>query len=163
MFDEVEKSAVISECGTYRYSLTRRWSPGPVMLFVMLNPSTADAAQDDPTIRRCIGFARREGCGAIEVVNTCAFRATDPAVVRAAAGAGVDVVGPDNATHLQAALARAQRVVVAWGATDVGAPPTVVQALRRHGALSCLGCTRDGSPRHPLYVRADQPLMPWPS
>src|SRR5689334_20041621 len=75
---EIVKSAVLSPCGLYRYRLTRRWGDGPALLFVMLNPSTADATEDDPTIRRCTGFAKREGMPAIEVVNLFAWRATDP-------------------------------------------------------------------------------------
>jgi hypothetical protein len=128
------------------------------MLFVMLNPSTADALVDDPTIRRCIGFAQREGMGALEVVNVFAFKATDP---KAMFGAGRDIVGPDNREHARWAVAQASRVVVAWGAHPVGSSP--IPAVIAHANRWCLGVTKDGSPRHPLYVRADQPLIPWPA
>lgn len=73
-----EQSATISECGRYRYRLTRRFADGPCATFVMLNPSTADETIDDPTIRRCRNFAIREGCGGLVVVNLFAYRATDP-------------------------------------------------------------------------------------
>ena len=89
----MKRSAEISECGKYRWWLRRRWADGPVVCFVMLNPSTADAEQDDPTIRRCIGFAQAWGCGALEVRNLFPFRATNPADMLKAAKAGVDIRG----------------------------------------------------------------------
>ncbi len=146
-------AALLSPCGLYRYTLTRRWGEGAPMLFVMLNPSTADAAQDDPTIRRCVGFAKREGFGAIEVVNLFAYRATDPKVL---AGVG-DFVGPDNDTVIRDARGRAGLIVAAWGSSV----PAALRQRVRHiamllgpGAL-CFGVTADGSPRHPLYVKGD--------
>jgi hypothetical protein len=81
-----DRGATLSDCGRYRYRLWRRWADGPTVLFVMLNPSTADADVDDPTIRRCIGFARSWGAGALEVVNLYAWRATQPAELKAAVG-----------------------------------------------------------------------------
>lgn len=76
------RGAVISDDGRYRYRLWRTWAPElPRMAWIMLNPSTADAEVDDPTIRRCVGFAKREGCGGIEVVNLYAYRSTDPSVL----------------------------------------------------------------------------------
>lgn len=90
---EVATTAGISECGTYRYWLCREWSPGlDSLVWLMLNPSTADATQDDPTIRRCMGFARRWGYGGITVVNLYAYRATNPRDLLTAA----DPVGPEN-------------------------------------------------------------------
>lgn len=107
------KDAYISEDGVYRYSLTRDWDETlPVMLFVMLNPSTADAVVDDQTIRRCIGFAERAYMGGLEVVNLFAFRATDPKEMKAAP----DPVGPENNTVIRQALSEAKTVVCAWGA-----------------------------------------------
>lgn len=153
--------ATISPCGTYRYDLTRRWGDGPTATWVMLNPSTADASTDDPTIRRCIGFSKREGCGGLRVVNLYALRATDPAeLVR-----HPDPHGPDNPAMLidtARAARRGELVVVAWGshpmavrgASEVGGP------LATAGAV-CLGRTKAGHPRHPLYVKGDQPLEPW--
>src|SRR5262249_14212908 len=99
--EEVRRAAVISDCGRYRYSLTRRWGDAaePRALFVMLNPSTADAEQDDPTIRRCIGFAKAWGMGSLEVVNLYALRATDPAALLSAP----DPIGPKNDTMITSA------------------------------------------------------------
>lgn len=167
---EVARTADISECGRYRYSLGRRWGDGPVGVFVMLNPSTADAYQDDPTIRRCIGFAKREGWGGIEVVNLWAWRATDPKELlfgrRAIAS---EVRGPLNTEAIREALSRASFAVAAWGATvdqlmRKGLPRIAVESLARDAnvPLMCLGTTKDGHPRHPLYVPADAPLVPWP-
>lgn len=154
--------AVLSDCGRYRYTLTRRWAPGAPMLFVMLNPSTADASMDDPTIRRCIGFAKREGCGALEVVNLFAFRATDPAALSTA----TDPIGPDNDRHIVEAAVRGGVIVAAWGASVPAAlrtRPAQVGRLLRETRLRlwCLGMTSGGAPRHPLYVRGDAALVPW--
>jgi hypothetical protein len=144
--------AIISECGKYRYSLTRTWDGSlPVACFIGLNPSTADASKDDPTIRKCVGFARRWGCGGIEMVNLFAFRATQPSDMKKAA----DPVGPLNDLYVCEAAARCRPLVAAWGANggfkgrDVG----LLGLLRSSGReVACLKLTRDGFPWHPLYV-----------
>lgn len=160
-------SAHISECGTYRYNLMRSMvKPQPnttsvtlnQMTFVMLNPSTADADKDDPTIRRCIGFAEREGCNVLHVVNLFALRATDPAALSKA----VHPVGPENDRFLLNGITTASIAVMAWGAH----PFAINRAewLRRElrgRRVFCLGTTKEGHPRHPLYVRNDQPLQEW--
>lgn len=152
----VEGDAVFSDCGRYRYLLTRRWGDGPAATFVMLNPSTADAATDDPTIRRCIGFAKSWDCGSLNVVNLFAFRATDPRELLAA----TDPVGPRNDAFLHSYLPDG---VAAWGAHKMASTRArgVVRAFVRSSPLWCLGVTKDGHPRHPLYVRADAPLILW--
>ena len=162
-----EAGAVISDCGTYRYALWRTWDPSlPVAVFVMLNPSTADADQDDPTIRRCVGFAKRWRCGSLRVVNLFAYRATDPAELRQE---GVDIVGPDNGFHVALALSPdafgGGPRVAAWGAQ----PKHVLSRCSlRHERMSpqipfqCLGTTKDGNPRHPLMVPYATELRPWP-
>jgi hypothetical protein len=150
--------AAFNESRTHRYLLGRSWQPGPVMTFVMLNPSTADSKKDDPTIRRCVRFARREGCGGIEVVNLFALRATDPAELRLHA----DPVGACNDRVIGACAGGT--VVVAWGAHGgyAGRAAEVGRILLAAGiAPVCLGVTANGQPRHPLYVRADAPLVPW--
>ena len=108
----LKKSAEISECGQYRYRLSRRWGPGLPTLFIMLNPSTADAEIDDPTIRRCMGFAKSWGRDGIEVVNLFAFQATSPKDMQTAA----DPVGPENEVHVEEAVAECFEVICAWGA-----------------------------------------------
>lgn len=139
--------------GEYRYTLTRVWnSTVPMITFVLLNPSTADAVQLDPTLRRCVGFSKREGFGGMTILNLYAFRATDPRVMLAAP----DPVGPDN----DRVLAEATGMVVAgWGTN--AAPERVTQALALLPPLHALGVTRDGHPRHPLYVPRDEPLIEW--
>ncbi len=159
--------AELSPCGIYRYLLGRRIGDGQrTALFVMLNPSTADAQVDDPTIRRCVSFTRREACGVLEVVNLFAYRATDPAALRLAD----DPVGPANDHFIADAAARAALVVVAWGAVHrrlaprAGEVGTVIRTrLPAHGRRGpfCLGITANGSPRHPLYARSDRPLESW--
>lgn len=151
----------------YRYMLTRTIDPllsanGAPLLFVMLNPSTADDHVDDPTIRRCIGFAKREGAPLLQVVNLYAYRATDPAALSRAPWP----VGVGNDDVLESALAMKHvRVVCAWGAHPMArkAMPRFARAhrLALSPPLFCLGHTREGAPRHPLYVRADEPLVPF--
>ena len=155
------RSATISPCERYRYGLIRRWGDGPNMGFIMLNPSTADAEVDDPTIRRCIGFARREGCGGIVVVNLFPLRATDPAVLWATLYP--ERFGPESDSELQRHLKMVDGPLVAgWGA-EAGqrGEDAVKLTLHYQGyRLMCLGMTKDGHPRHPLYVRGDAPLVP---
>lgn len=156
--------AILSPCGRYRYLLTRTWDASlPVLVFCMLNPSTADASQDDPTIRRCIGFARREGCGGLAVVNLFAWRATDPDKLPLLDG---DAIGPQNRKHIVSAV-KGRRVVLAYGAHHSAHPHVVLpllELLRQHAAgLYCLGTTKAGAPRHPLYVRGNAPLTELPA
>jgi hypothetical protein len=143
--------ALFDPGGRYRYRLWRRWAAGRTVAFVMLNPSTADADRDDPTIRRCAGFARAWGFGGMTVVNLFALRATDPARLRRAR----DPVGRDNDRHIAAAAADASMVLVAWGVHGAldGRDRTVL-ALLAGRQPRCLGVTRGGHPRHPLYLPA---------
>src|SRR4051812_4003223 len=114
------RGAEISECGKYRYRLWRQWfgfgSEKEVALFIMLNPSTADANQDDPTIRRCAAFANASGYERLEVVNLYAYRATDPDDLFKAAREGQDIVGPHNEQAVREAADRADLIICAWGA-----------------------------------------------
>jgi len=120
------------------------------LLWIMLNPSRADALVDDPTIRRCIGFARAWGYAEMEVVNLYAFRASEPEALRRHA----DPVGPDNDRHIAEALARAAQTIVAWGAFE-WARERADHVLSLIPSARCLGLTRAGFPRHPLYVKSD--------
>lgn len=154
------QGAKISDCGQYRYALTRYWGDGPMAGFIMLNPSTADATLDDPTIRRCIGFAKREGCGSLVVVNLYALRSTNPSALRG----HLHPIGPEWRKHFDEAIAHVDGpLIAAWGADPSVAAQrfTVQQVLRKAGrAAVCLGKNKDGSPKHPLYVRGDAPLVP---
>lgn len=181
LFDDPDRGASIDTTGVYRYGLWR----GPDtpdawrVVFVMLNPSTADGQVDDPTIRRCLGYAHREAAlrgqlrPTLEVVNLFAWRATEPLDLVAAARAGQDIDGPDNDLAIEAAVRRAAIVVAGWGAAGGQADhrwsmvvdaraADVVDLIREGGRRPlCLGVTKSGHPRHPLYVRADAPLLPW--
>jgi hypothetical protein len=155
--------ANISECGTYRYTLTREGDmhvDKGTALFLMLNPSTADATVDDPTIRRCRSFAQAWGCNGFTVANLYAFRATKPADLWKA----FDPVGPENDMHLRALAREYTDVVCAWGANaKADRVEVVTRLLLGAGArLWCLGTTEAGHPRHPLYVRGNTPLVRWP-
>ncbi len=161
----VRKAAVLSEDGMYRYRLERVWDAEvPPVCWVMLNPSKADAEQDDPTITRCVGFARSWGWGGIVVCNLFAFRATDPKDLLRALKAGKDVIGPENDQHIIDAAA-GQFTVAAWGANAPASRAARVVELLGPNALSldCLGFTKKGLPLHPLMVRADKALVPFPA
>jgi hypothetical protein len=113
--DDLGMGAEFSDCGTYRYALWRTWNAlQPGVLFVGLNPSTADATTDDPTIRRCIGFAKRWGYGGITMANVFAYRATDPREMTVLALERA--IGPENDAHLASLAESASFVVAAWGA-----------------------------------------------
>ena len=148
--------ACFSRCGTYRYALWRRWAAGPQVLFVMLNPSTADKQRDDPTIRRCIGFAARWGYGAVAVGNLFAFRTPSPDVLRQAA----HPVGRANDRWLERLAAESSRLIAAWGNEGalLGRDAQVRELL---GPLYALALTRRGQPRHPLYLPGRAEPVPW--
>lgn len=153
--------AILSPCRQYRYALTRRWNDGPMVWWIMLNPSTADAYTDDPTIRRCITFSKREGGGALTVLNLYALRATVPDDLTRHA----DPRGPKNLALLLDASCEARAghlVIVAWGAHPMAIEGArLVDTMFADAGAQCLGRTKAGHPRHPLYVRGNQPLLPW--
>ncbi|GMU40946.1 MAG: hypothetical protein AMXMBFR23_18120 [Chloroflexota bacterium] len=153
---QVTGGASGSRDGRYRYSLTRRWSDGPRVAWVMLNPSTAGARTDDPTLRRCLAISMRHGFGSLEVVNLFALRSTDPAGLRLAAYPA----GPRAGVAVARALRRADAVVAAWGVPPRGLEARAAEVRSRlpDGVLA-LGLTRGGHPRHPLYVPRDTPLV----
>ena len=150
-----KKGANISADALYRYSLWRLWDTSkPAVLFIGLNPSTADATDDDPTIRRCLGFARSWGFGSLCMGNLFAFRATDPMALYEAA----DPVGPDNDKWLLELSVKCQKVVFAWGAKGqlMGRDKTLASAFTE---AYCIKRTKEGHPSHPLYLKADLRLM----
>ena len=154
--------AVISDCGTYRYALQREgWLTGAgTVLFVMLNPSTADVSVNDPTIRRCIRFAQDWGFNRLTVANLYAFRATQPAELATVD----DPVGLYADPWIYRLCTEASEVIVAWGAgvfASVRRQRDVLDILTESHAPLCLGTTQGGQPRHPLYIRADQQPVPF--
>lgn len=152
------------EQARYRYLLGRRWSEElPLATFIMLNPSTADALQDDATIRKCCGFARRWQLGGIRVVNLFAVRATNPRKIRVVP----DPVGEENGVALASAFQERGLVVCAWGAfahplVDKQVASVLALAAAAGVGLLCLRVTSKGCPEHPLYVPWETELKPWP-
>jgi len=140
-------SATLSDCRTWRYQLRREWDPlGKTVLFIGLNPSTADETRDDPTIRRCIAFAKQWGYGALCMVNLFAFRATNPLELRVA----VDPIGPENELYISAAYVQSHIAIAAWG--NHGSLKGRAAWATEKMELYCLGRNKNGSPKHPLYV-----------
>lgn len=166
--DLFQKSgAIISDCGLYRYRLWRIWDEErPPLVWIMQNPSTADAVDDDPTIRKCIGFAERDGRGGIVVMNVFAYRATDERELLKVA----DPIGPKNWDYLIGATSvqLGARVVAAWG-NQFGPKRRSVfrtgycyaaSACVQQGAY-CLGTTKSGQPKHPLFVSYETVMTKW--
>lgn len=153
----IDGAAELSACQRYRYRLERRVAMfDRIATFIMLNPSTATAEADDPTIRRCIGFARAWLCGRLIVVNLFAYRATRPADMKAQA----DPVGPGNDAAIERAALETHRsgglLICAWGAHGGhrDRDRTVLSRLDTLGVQPmALDETAEGFPRHPLYLR----------
>lgn len=157
---DAESAALYSPDLAYRYALTRRWSPGPQVLFVMLNPSTATEVANDPTIERCERRARSWGMGALAVANLFAWRCTRPEELRRVP----DPVGAGNDAVLLDLARGSDLILCAWGGHGalLGRDALVTQALRGAGlALHHLGQTQAGAPRHPLYLPYAAQPQPW--
>lgn len=165
---EVSKDAALSVCGRYRWSLSRQWAQDvrtPWVGWVMLNPSTADASIDDPTIRRCIDFSRRWGYGGLAVRNLFNIRATDPDELLKARAGGVPLVCENDdwrgdrwaSDDLYLGMAEVcPLIIVAWGAhpaaqVDDRASYVLKLLMSTRSRIACIGITGDGHPRHPLY------------
>lgn len=151
-----ERRTVFSIDRRYRYALWRDWGGEGYAMFVGLNPSTADETLDDPTIRRCVAYAKSWGYGALCMTNLFAFRATDPKDMLAA----TDPVGAENDATLLDLAERASVVVAAWGThgTHLGRAQTVRNMLP---SLHYLKLTKDGHPGHPLYLKKELTPVPW--
>lgn len=138
-----------SPCRKYRYTLWRHWEGGDgYAMFIGLNPSTADEVQDDPTVRRCINFAKDWGYSALCMTNIFAFRATDPGDMKAVE----DPVGTDNDLSLLYIADHASVVVAAWGVHGVHSNRENEVKRLLGNKLMCLKLTKDGHPAHPLYL-----------
>ncbi|OPG16961.1 DUF1643 domain-containing protein [Ferroacidibacillus organovorans] len=153
----IHSDAIFDLDHRYRYSLTRCWdSKGSRMVFLMLNPSTADAHQNDPTITRCMNFSRRWGFGSLEVVNLFAYRSTDPGMLSVVD----DPIGPENDAYILNAITRSELVVLAWGTKGVlrQRDQEVLNLISDH-ELYALEISKYGHPKHPLYLRSEV----WPT
>lgn len=159
--DDAPSEAVYSDCENYRYSLSRIWAPeGRRVMFVMLNPSTASEVQNDPTVERCERRARTLGFGGFRVTNIFAWRATDPKNMRAA----VNPIGADNDAVLSEGTEWADDVIAAWGVhgAHLNRGPQVAQRFINAGLnLFHLGLSKQGHPRHPLYLPYRQQPIKW--
>lgn len=150
--EEMVRDAVFSDCLRYRYTLERTWDSGPSLLWVLLNPSSATAEKDDPTNRRGISFSKAWGYGACTFVNLFAYRTPHPFIMMRAE----EPVGPINNFHILEQAEKADAVVVAWGTNGghLGRDEKVLKLLRGY-RLQCLGRTKAGHPKHPLFLKAD--------
>lgn len=151
------KGAIISDCKKYRYSLWRTWDETkPKVLFIMLNPSTADENIDDPTIRRCISFAKDWGYGSLVVGNLFALRATDPKELLNSE----DPMGCDNIVYLNKMYDECDLIVCAWG--NSGIVNKICKKFKEYEPLtnapvdlSYIDLAKDGTPKHPLYLKKE--------
>ena len=161
----MQKDAIISKDCLYRYSLERTWDTSKErVLFIMLNPSTADAIKDDATIKKCVGFARRWGYGGITVGNLFALRSRDPHGLLGPH----DPVGPKNNSYLEQLAAECPVVVAAWG--NSGKKPGLRHLFQEResftkkllqGRMQSLGTNKDGTPKHPVLPGYKTPLEPY--
>lgn len=161
-----EMGAMMGGAGRYRYTLRRRWTlHGDTVCWIMLNPSTADARRDDPTIRRCVGFSQAWGYAGLVVVNLFATRATDPKELRLRPdfyqSEHEELIGPENDEIIRRETVAAKLTIAAWGnhGTLYSRGAEVRELL--DAPLHHLGLTKIGEPRHPLYVRADAKPTVW--
>lgn len=149
--------AITDSSGAYRYLLFRSWNEIlPHVCFCMLNPSTADSSADDPTIRRCISFAKSWGCGSISVINLFAYRATSPKELKLTP----DPTGIHNFCFVYLISQQAIMTVAAWGSLG-GQLHQDMHVLPLLKNPVCLGLTKAGQPRHPLYTPGDAQLRPY--
>lgn len=161
LFERVDRDAEFAGSRLWRYRLWRIWDYSkPVLIFVMLNPSTADEQDNDPTVERCERRARRNGYGGVVVYNVFAFVSTDPEALKTT----IDPIGPKGDSCLQEIPTRYphRTVVCAWGKHAGLRGYAVAWMLSRHSELFCLALNKDGSPKHPLYCRNDAPLLKLP-
>ena len=157
MNDYIESTAVISSCTNYRYLLRRVWDRDRIrVLFIMLNPSTADAEVDDPTIKSCVRLCKENNFGALEVVNLFGLRATNPEELLESD----DPVGPRNFDIITAAMSRCDLYICAWGAHKMAdQQKKEVLKLVTRPAVFCFGLTKESAPKHPLYIKSGTPLV----
>jgi hypothetical protein len=151
--------AMFSEDRRYRYLLWRCWNQdlAKAAIFIGLNPSTADETEDDPTIRRCIGFAKAWNCGGMFMLNLFAWRATSPKDLKRAA----DPVGPDNDQYLKTFASLIGPTVAAWGNHGAWRGRSL-EVRKLIPQLQCFGLTKQGEPKHPLYLPKSAQLVPYP-
>jgi hypothetical protein len=152
---EIKKSAILSSCRKWRYSLSRIWDESKnTVLFIGLNPSTVDETKDDNTIRRCMRFSKDWGYGGMIMANLFAYRARFPVDMLKAN----DPIGPENDFYLNKLCSESNLIIAAWGGLKI--TKKRIRSISFPKNLYCLGVTKNGFPRHPLYMKADsQPIL----
>lgn len=154
--------AIFSEDKKHRFVLWRYWKPGrPLVLFIGLNPSRAGEFYNDPTIRRCISFAKRDGYGGMLFGNLFSLRSTNPVVIKNDREAANH---PSHYTLLTGMLHLCSTVVPCWGSWDfIEAAELKVHSLIQAAGkpVMCFGRNKDGTPKHPLYLKSDCELVPY--
>lgn len=157
LFNNLETGAIISECNKYRYKLWRIWdSEKPLVMFLMLNPSTADANSNDPTIRRCINFAKFWGYGGIVVCNLFAYRATNPKDLLKIS----NPIGDLNVVYIKECIELCERVICAWGNASIVKKMAYMSVFFNsitfgRDKLCFIDRSKNGTPKHPLYLKSD--------
>lgn len=153
-----DREAVFSDDREYRYTLWQWWDrEKPYVMFVGLNPSTADEITNDPTVRRCLDFAKRWDYGGFCMTNLFAYRATAPQDMKAQQ----DPIGPLNDKYLAEVSDYAGLVVVAWGCHGKYKDRDQEALTVLRGQLHCLGVNQDRTPKHPLYIKRDVEPIPY--
>ena len=157
LFKPLFPTATFSEDRKYRYTLYREWNQQKGMVMIIgLNPSTADETKDDPTIRRCLNFAKDWGFGRLMMVNLFAIRGTDPQILKEVS----DPIGPQNDFYLKSMAEKSDLIIGAWGVDGVykNRGVTIKKLIPD---MNCLGITKNGQPKHPLYLKKDTKWMEW--
>lgn len=162
---ETPQGAVFTRDRLHRYTLWRRFQPqaeiGRMIAFIGLNPSTADETQNDPTVRRCIGFAQDWGYDGMVMLNIFAYRATDPTVMKAIE----NPIGRRNTRAIRCTAHAVDRVICCWGVHGAhrNRGPAIRNLLLKDGISHVfhLGLTQSGHPKHPLYLRSDTTPVRW--
>ncbi len=154
----VENDSVFSICKTWRYVLTREWdTDAKYCMFVGLNPSVADHLANDQTVRRCMQLAKSWGFGGLHVLNLFAVRSSDPNYIKIAK----DPIGEDNDMYLHKYSSESDVVIAAWGrgGNYMDRADEVIKRGILGNVLFCMGKTKDGHPKHPLYLTNETELV----
>lgn len=161
LFGHVESDAMFSPCRVWRWALIRSWSEVlPSVAFIGLNPSTADETLNDPTITRCIQFAKDWGFGSFVMLNLFGLRSTDPNGLKGVS----DPVGPENDKYIDLMIEQGRTIVAAWGShkcVEKLIVPRAAEVLKRIPNSLCLGTNADGMPKHPLYLKRTTKPVPY--
>lgn len=168
LLEEISSSAVFSPCGNFRYQLRRDWNDGQNIAWLMLNPSIANANENDPTLKRVLDFSRRWGYGSLVVVNLAAHISSNPKRLKFA----TDPIGPLTDYWVKKSIDGARELLCAWGSSsNLGTdllrwrPHQLLTRIREWEpqlSFSCLGVNQDGSPKHPLYISPLAKRKPYP-